>query len=145
MIVTLLPKDTAKIGYQFTHLGKVQICNQCSLLKVCVDVLKENFSYQVTEVRKKEHICLIDNQIMIVCNVEEASDIISVRKQKFLENIVLNRAVLMCNEILCQYYENCMSPVYIKQEKVKIVNIIKDIECPLKYDLVLVEAKKISN
>ncbi|MHA1952884.1 MAG: UPF0179 family protein [Candidatus Heimdallarchaeaceae archaeon] len=145
MVVTLLPRDTAKIGYQFTHLGKAQVCNQCSLLKVCVDVLKENFSYQVTEVRAKEHMCLIDNQVMLVCNVEEASDIISVRKQKFLENILLNRAVLVCNEILCQYYDNCISPVYIKQEKVKIVNIIKDIECPLKYDLVLVEAKKISN
>ncbi|NPD87943.1 MAG: hypothetical protein HGN29_04425 [Asgard group archaeon] len=145
MVITLVPKDVADIGYQFTHLGKTKICNQCSLLKVCVDALKENFSYTVTEVREKEHVCLIDDQIMIVCNVEETSDIISVRKQKFLKNIVLSRELLICNEILCKYYENCMSPVYSKQEKVKIINIIEDIKCPLKYDLVLVEAEKISN
>jgi uncharacterized protein (UPF0179 family) len=145
MTITLVPKDVAKIGYQFTHLGKTKICNKCSLLKVCVDALKDNVSYVVKEFREKEHKCLIDDQIMVVCEVEETSDTISVRKQKYLKNIVLNRELLECNEVLCRYYDNCMSPVYSKQEKVKIINIIEEIKCPLKYDLILVEARKISN
>lgn len=145
MVITLIPKDVASKGYQFTNLGKAQICNSCPLLKVCVDALKENYTYQVTETKKIEHTCLIDNQTMIVCNVEEANDLISVRKQKFLDNIILHREVLGCTELLCKYFENCMSPVYSKQEKVKIIEVIEDIICPLKYDLVLVEAKKITN
>ena len=144
MVITLLPNSVAKIGYSFTNLGKTEICESCSLLKVCVDALKENYSYQVTEIKGIEHTCLIDNQTMVVCNVEEANDIISVKKQKFLDNIILNRETFDCNEILCKYYENCMSPIYCKKEKVKIIKVLENINCPLKYELVLVEAKKIT-
>ena len=143
MVITLLPRSVAKIGYHFTNLGKAKTCDSCSLLKVCVDALKENYTYQVTEIKGIEHTCLIDNQTMVVCKVEEANDIISVRKQKYLDNIILNRETLDCCEILCKYFENCMSPIYCDQEKIKILQIIEDIECPLKYELVLVEAKKI--
>ena len=145
MVITLLPKSVAEVGYEFTHLGKTQICNRCSLLKVCVDALKEDYTYKVTNVRKKEHECLIDNQIMVICEVEEANDIISVKKQKFLENIIVNRDSIACQEILCKHYENCVSPIYEQQTKVKIVRVIEDIKCPLKYELVLVEVRKLQS
>jgi uncharacterized protein (UPF0179 family) len=143
MVITLLPKSVADVGYEFTHLGKTQICKKCSLLKVCVDALKEDYTYKITSVRKKEHECLIDNQVMVVCEVEETNDTISVTRQKFLENIIVNRDSLDCQEILCKYHENCMSPLYDNKTKVKVVSVIEDIQCPLKYELVLVEVKKL--
>ena len=144
MVITLLPKNVADIGYQFIHLGKTQICKKCPLSKVCVDVLKEGYTYKITNVRRKEHECMIDKQVMVVCDVEEANDIISVRQQKFLKNIIVNREPFKCKEILCKYHENCVSPIYEKQVKIKIINIIEDIQCPLEFELVLVEARKLN-
>ena len=143
MVITLLEKNIATVGYKFTHLGGTKVCKKWSLNKVCVDSLEKNITYFVTEVRQNEHSCLIDNQVMVVCEVEETSVIISVEDQKFLENIVLNRSPIKCNEILCENYEYCLNPGYLQETKIKILKTIKKIECPLNYNLVLAEVRKV--
>jgi len=143
MVITLVGKNIAKIGYSFTHLGGTEICEKCPLLKVCVDPLEKSSTYKITNIREKEHICLIDNQTMVVCDVEETNDTITVENQKFLENIIIKRNSVKCKEILCEYYDNCIHPRYNKMEKVKIMKLIKDVNCPINLDLVLVEVKKI--
>ena len=85
MVITLVEKEVAEVGYGFTNLGATKICENCQLKKVCVDVLEKYHAYRVVEVRKKEHICMIENQPMLVCLVEEDDYIISVEKQKYLE------------------------------------------------------------
>lgn len=142
MVITLLEKNIASVGYKFTHLGGIKVCEKCSLKKVCVDSLEKNRSYVITEVRQNEHLCLIDNQVMVVCEVEETSIIIAVENQKFLENIVLNRSPIKCNEILCENYEYCLNPGYLQETKIKVLETIKKIECPLNYNLVLAEVRK---
>lgn len=143
MVITLLEKNIASVGYKFTHLGGTKICEKCSLRKVCVDSLEKNTSYIITEVRQNEHTCLIDNQVVVVCEVEESSSIITVEDQKFLENIVLTRNPIDCSEILCENYEYCLNPGYLQETKVKILEMIRKIECPLNYNLVLAEVRKI--
>ena len=143
MIITLLAKNIAKIGYKFTHMGGTEVCLKCILRKVCVEALEKNVSYEVKKISTKEHSCLIDDQIMIVCEVEETNNIITVESQKYLENIIINRKPLECNEILCENYECCIHSNFNEQSKVKILKILKKVSCPLDYNLVLVEAKKI--
>ncbi|MBY8999979.1 MAG: UPF0179 family protein [Candidatus Heimdallarchaeota archaeon] len=143
MVITLVEKEAAEPDYTFTHLGASKICDQCPLKKVCVDVLKENHSYKVTEVRKKEHICLIENQPMLVCVVEEADYTISVTHQKYLENILLKRNPLKCKEILCENYDFCMPPIFDVTSKVKVQDILRELTCPLDFKLVLIKAKKV--
>ncbi len=143
MVITLLEKSIASVGYKFTHLGGTKICKKCPLNKVCVDSLEKNKSYIITEVRENEHTCLIENQVMVVCEVEETSSVITVEDQKFLENIILNRSPLECNEILCENYEYCLNPSYQQKTKIKILKTIKKIDCPLNYHLVLAEVKKV--
>jgi uncharacterized protein (UPF0179 family) len=143
MIITLVEKEVAELNYTFTHVGASKICDNCSLKKVCVDVLKENHSYSVVEVRQKEHICLIENQPMLVCVVEEADYIISVENQKYLENMVLKRNSLNCKEILCENYDYCMSPLFDKTSKIKVQGILRKLNCPLNFDLILVNTRKV--
>lgn len=143
MIITLLEKNIAKIGYSFTHMGGTKTCEKCSLKKVCVEALENNVSYEVRKISQKEHSCLIDDQIMVVCEVEIINSIITVENQKYLENIIINRQPLKCKEILCENYEYCIHSNFSEQSKVKILEILNKINCPLGYDLVLVEAKKI--
>ena len=142
MVLTLLGKDIVSVGYKFTHMGEAAVCEKCKLKKVCVDSLELNKTYIVTEVRDNEHTCLIEDQTLLVCNVEETSSIISVRNQKFLDNIVLNRVPIECDEILCPNYEYCVHPAFMKEERIKIKAKLNKIDCPLKYDLFLVEAVK---
>lgn len=143
MIITLVEKEVAELNYTFTHVGASKICDNCSLKKVCVDVLKENHSYSVVEVRQKEHTCLIENQPMLVCVVEEADYIISVENQKYLEDIILRRNSLNCKEILCENYDYCMSPLFDKTSKIKVKDILRKLNCPLNFDLILVNARKV--
>ncbi|MFW9851360.1 MAG: UPF0179 family protein [Candidatus Thorarchaeota archaeon] len=138
----MLEKSIAKIGYTFTHMGGTEVCSKCSLRKVCVEALEKNVSYEVQKIGTKEHRCLVDDQIMILCEVEETNSIITVENQKYLENIIINRKPLNCNEIFCENYEHCINPSFHEQSKVKILKILNKVNCPLDYNLVLVEAKK---
>ncbi len=142
MVLTLIPKFVAERDYEFIHLGGIEICENCSLKTVCINSIKVHHSYKVIEVRKKEHKCPIDDSVMLVCDVQETKTIISVLNQKFLEGIVLSRKKLECNETLCEYYENCLHPLFNEETKVKVMKIIKKIDCPLNYNLMLVEVNK---
>ena len=144
MAISLVPKSVAKVGYQFTHLGGVEICAKCQFLPVCVDSLDVGSSYEIIELREKEHPCLLDKQPMLVCDVKEINDRISVKEQKYLDNVVVSRDPIKCVEILCDNYEYCVPLKYEFKSKVKILNIIEKVTCPLKYNLVMVEVKKIS-
>jgi len=144
MTVTLLPKDVATVGYEFTFVGGSDVCNQCPLKKVCVESLKRDHTYIVTNIRKKEHQCLIDGTMMIVCDVEETSYIITIEKKKFLEGMIVTRKPLICDEFLCKFFENCKNPLFDNEVKVKVIKKLEEIECPLNYNLILVKVK-ISN
>ena len=143
MVITLVEKEVAELNYSFIHVGASKICNNCPLKKVCVGVLKENHSYKVVEVRRKEHTCLIENQQMLVCVVEEADYTISVENQKYLEIMILKRNSLNCKEILCENYDYCMPPLFDGTSKIKVQNIIRKLNCPLDFDLILVDARKV--
>ncbi len=143
MVITLVEKNIAKIGYIFTHVGETQTCEFCLLRHVCIDSLEKNKSYTIKSIMGKEHTYLIDDSKMIVCNVEEANYKITIQNTKFLDNIVIKRASINCKEVICEYYENCLHPNFEEQAKIKIIRKIKKIKCPLDLNLILIEARKI--
>ncbi|MCE7741647.1 MAG: hypothetical protein GOP50_04250 [Candidatus Heimdallarchaeota archaeon] len=144
MVISLVPKGVAQKGYQFTHLGSTQTCQKCNLLSVCVNSLETGSTYEVIQVREKEHPCLIDNSMMVVCELKQKNDKISVRQQKYLDNVVVTRETIDCVEILCENYDYCVSEKYSKTTKIKILKNLGKINCPLNYQLVLVEGEKIT-
>ncbi|MHA1199977.1 MAG: UPF0179 family protein [Candidatus Heimdallarchaeaceae archaeon] len=144
MVISLVPLGVAQEGYQFTHLGSTQTCQKCNLLSVCVDSLETGSTYEVIQVREKEHPCLIDNGKMVVCDLKQANDRITVRHQKFLDNVVLTRETIDCVEILCENYDYCVAVKYNKTTKIKILKNLGKLNCPLNYQLVLVEGEKVT-
>ncbi|MHA1685039.1 MAG: UPF0179 family protein [Candidatus Heimdallarchaeaceae archaeon] len=145
MVITLIDKHVAQVGYRFIHLGEREICNQCPLKKVCVEPLEVYHTYEIIEIKKKEHTCLIDDTIMRVVDVKEVPQLLSVEKKKYLENLIITRPAINCSEELCVNYDYCMNPLFKKEAKVKIVKVLEEVECPLGYKLVLVEGYKVSD
>ena len=143
MTLSFILKDVAKVGYQFSHQGGTQTCKKCQYIQVCIEQLEMGSSYEVIEVKSKEHPCLIDNGVMVVCEVKKINDIVAVENQKYLENLISTRNPIVCNEVLCENYDYCVSIKYELASKIKIIKKKRDIKCPLGYNLVLVEANKI--
>ena len=81
---------------------------------------------------------------MVVCEVQKISDVIAIEKQKYLDNLITTRKPINCSEILCENYDFCVPIKYTESSKIKIIKSMKDINCPLGYNLVLVEANKIN-
>ena len=144
MVISLVPKDVAKEGYQFTHLGGTETCKKCKLLSVCVNSLEIGSTYEIISVREKEHPCLIDDGLMVVCDLKELNDLLSVKYQKYLEDVVVTREPLDCMEVLCENYDYCMSEKYNTTTKIKVLKNMGKIQCPINYQLVLVEGKRIA-
>ncbi|MHA1218445.1 MAG: UPF0179 family protein [Candidatus Heimdallarchaeaceae archaeon] len=144
MLISFVPKDVAKLGYCFIHQGETQTCKNCQFIQVCIEQLEIGSSYEVVDIRGKEHPCLIDNGIMIVCEVQKISDVIAIEKQKYLNNLITTRKPINCSEILCENYDFCVPIKYTESSKIKIIKSMKDINCPLGYNLVLVEASKVN-
>lgn len=145
MVISLVPKAVAKKGYQFTHVGGTETCQKCKLLSVCINSLEIGSTYEVTKIRENEHICLIDDSIMAVCEVIQKNDLLSVKYQKYLDGVVLTREPIECIELLCENYDYCVSPKYNKPAKIKIMKNLAKLKCPLDYNLVLTESKRIEN
>ncbi len=144
MTITLVPKTVAKIGYKFVHVGELEECKNCPLRKVCIEPLVKDSLYEVVQLRKKEHKCPIDGTIMIVCDVEERNPVINIiNTDKALEGIIITREPIKCDEILCEYYDKCVSKSFDDVVKVKIVKKIRKINCPIGLDLFEAEVKKV--
>ncbi|TFG10748.1 hypothetical protein EU534_00615 [Candidatus Heimdallarchaeota archaeon] len=144
MVISLVPKAVAKEGYQFTHLGGTETCKSCKFISVCVNSLEIGSTYEIIKVREKEHSCLIDDGLMVVCDLKEMNDLLTVKFQKFLDDVVITRKPIDCIEDLCENYDYCVSEKYALISKVKVLKNKGKIHCPLKYDLVLIEGKKIT-
>lgn len=145
MVISLIPKSVAQKGYQFIHLGGTETCQKCQFLAVCVNSLEKGSTYEVTKVREKEHPCMIDNTMMIVCELKQINDKLSVKHQKYLDDVIVTRDLIDCTEVLCDNYDFCILDKYSTTTKVKILKVIKEMKCPLGYKLVLVEGKKVKN
>ncbi len=144
MVISLVPKIVAQKGYQFTHLGGTETCQKCNFLSVCVNSLENGSSYEVTQVRAKEHPCLIDESIMVVCELKQINDKLSVKHQKYLDEVIITREPIDCIEVFCENYDYCVLEKYNSTTKVKVLKVLENVKCPLNYKLVLVEGKKIT-
>ena len=145
MKITLVPKSVANLGYVFSHIGELPECRQCKLRSVCIDSLTKGQNYKVVEIKKKEHVCPIDETEMMVCKVEEISPVIIIKKEKNLpvmEGLTITIEPIECDEIFCENYEKCIRNFDQGFRKVKIKKEFKKVDCPLDYDLVEVEVDK---
>lgn len=142
MVITLVDKSVAYVGYRFVHLGQSSSCEHCPLRKVCVESLEKYHNYEIVAVMTKEHKCIIDESTMRVVDVKEVPITLTVEKKKYLEDMIITRPAIQCNEQLCTNYDYCMNPLFASESKVKVIKVLNEVDCPLGYNLVLVEGYK---
>jgi len=139
-LVTLIGEKLAIEGIEFEYIGPNNDCRNCKLKTVCFN-LKPGRRYKITNIRDKKHSCNVHEGAAAVVEVEELPIITSIDK-KYKKGEETKIIKIDCKSIGCDNYEICRINVQ-KDKKYAIVNLIKDIDCPLDYNLNKAELKEL--
>lgn len=141
--VTLTTETMAKRGVKF----KANIhpkCLACKLYKVCISKLRPGFYYEVLKVRNKVHICPITGSKMRVVEVKPLPTSIVTESNFAVAGVTFNYKPIICDNIDCENYDICSRSILIEGEKVKIIEVMKTLHCPLGRRLSLVRVLPLS-
>lgn len=135
-LVTLIGEKLAEEKLEFIYLGPQNDCRNCKLKTVCFN-LKLGRRYKINNIREKRHSCTIHEGTAAVIEVEELPIRTSIDK-KLSEGANTKIEKKPCNNIGCENYEYCSIELQ-KDKNYKITKIIKEIKCPIGYELQLAE------
>ncbi len=137
-IVTLLGKNLAKKGEEFTYIGPLSECSSCKVKNVCFN-LKPGRSYTVKEVREKTHHCEIFEDDVVIVEVEELPIVANVSKHH-LEGSTAHIPKAYCNHLSCPHYKQCNHSALQNGGTFTIAKIVTNkIDCEKGLNLHLVE------
>lgn len=139
--IILLPKTIAKEGYVF-HIYNSDMCVNCRLYNVCISKLIIGKKYKVSKVMKKiinEFRCLLTDVPLVPVYVEPQPSMIAVNSQEAIEGIIIRyHRKYDCKQKNCIYKNYCYPNDIKINEKLRIIDVHKKINCPLKFPLYLV-------
>ena len=142
-ILTLIGVKLAKKGRKFLFSGASEECNNCktTLKSVCIENLEKDCIYEIVDIRKIVHPCIIHGEVTVV-EVQKASIISAIDAKLAYEGATINFRFPDCVENLCDNYQYCR-PTGAKEQKYKILEILGDIssECEQNKRLKLVKLK----
>lgn len=139
-LVTLIGEKLAIKGMEFEYIGPNNDCRNCKLKTVCFN-LKPGRRYKITNIRDKKHSCNVHEGAAAVVEVEEKPIITSIdKKHKKGEETKIEK--VDCGSIGCDNYEICKVGLQ-KDKKYAVIDIIRDIKCPLDYNLKEAELKEL--
>lgn len=143
VIITVINRNNAKIGYEFIKQGFSEECLKCSLKHVCIDRLEEGRIYQVVMIRKKEHYCkLIDDKVKVV-GVIESNVICTIPAKMAFEGAVITYNRVKCDEVKCMNLMKC-NPIGLKNgDKCRVVRKIDKANCAKGKSLTVVVLSRI--
>jgi uncharacterized protein (UPF0179 family) len=142
--LTLIGIKLAKKARKFLFNGAAEECLNCnsSLKTVCLDNLEKGRIYEITNVRKIVHPCLLHEGGVTVVEIKKAS-IQAAIDSKFAHEGATISFHFDCNEVSCGTYHSC-KPLGIQSgEKYKITKIVGNLpqNCKKGKRIVLVELK----
>ncbi len=140
-IITLVPVQDAKKGYEFVHYGHAKECVNCKLFKVCIENLEAGRKYKIVSLRDYEHECKISGKVRVV-EVEEADIRIAVDSKFAMPGAKIVVSKKPCNEIFCEYYTLCVPEGLKNGDACKIVDLLGKVRCPKNKSLVLVRVRR---
>ena len=73
-LITLVAKDLAFPGYEFTYLGPGEECRNCSVKNICLGQILESHRYKVTSPRNDIKHCLTGETDYMVVEVEDIGE-----------------------------------------------------------------------
>lgn len=140
-IITLLPPEQARVGYEFVHYGAAEECAGCELYKVCIENLEKGRKYRVVDLREFEHPCRINEKVRVV-EIEEADVLASLEKKEAFVGARINFAPLACERVMCRNWTYCSPEGLQSGERCEIREADK-LECPLGKNLTLAKLRRV--
>ncbi len=141
--LTLVPVELAKPGYRFTFTGpnKGIECAACPVQKLCFN-LKPGTMYEVLEVRTVRHPCeLHDEGRVAVVKVGPAKFQTSLAP-KHLKGTAATWNPIDCGYAECANWKLCHPTGVEAGTRYAIENVGKKIDCPMNYDIKVVDLKR---
>jgi len=133
--ITLVGERQAQAGHEFIYRGPQPECTPCKVRSAC---LNQDLGrrYRVTRVRDVSHPCLLNEERARVVEVEPIAPDCSLSARVGVEGAVLAYEKLVCSNGACPNFRLC-HPVGVEPGmKIRVVEIGRELECPLGYSLV---------
>ncbi|MFQ5975934.1 MAG: UPF0179 family protein [Candidatus Hydrothermarchaeales archaeon] len=141
-LITLIPPEHAKIGYQFIHYGTVDECEDCDFKMVCIDNLEEGRKYEVIGLKEMEHECELYGKVNVV-EVKESDHLLAINPKYAFIGSSIHFVLPDCLNVFCQNSKIC-NPEGIKEnDKCEIVDALAKIDCEKGYDLQTIKVRRV--
>jgi len=138
VLITLIGESQARIGNRFYFMGPLTDCKECRLRGVCFN-LEPGSMYEVVALRDTLHDCPIHEGSVRVVEVERKPILAAVSSKHAIDGSTITFESKRCDNIGCENRIYCI-PASIKDgTKLKIVDIIGDIDCSEAQNMVLVK------
>lgn len=141
-IVTLVSRNTAKVGYRFIFKENIK-CKQCRQFNIC-SKLKTGRIYEVVKIIKSNTKlnCLLTNELMQPVEVRLSVIKTSIRGGgPFDTEVIMHWHKIDCEHMKCKYRKLCF-PIGLKDgDRIKIKNIAGKLRCPLHFNLLEIDVE----
>lgn len=137
VLITLIGEPLAKIGSRFYYLGPQTECKECRLRSVCFN-LEQGSLYEIKELRNTTHECLLTEDQVHVVEVEKVPIVTVVPKKSAIDGSIITFQAPECARMDCENYPAC-HPSLENGRKCSIVEVGKDIDCPIDEKIVSVK------
>ena len=138
VLITLIGATQARAGNRFCFVGPLTECKECRLRGVCFN-LEPGALYEVVALRDTVHECPIHEGSVRVVEVEKRPTLAAVPSKYAIDGSMITFEGRSCDNMGCVNRIYC-APMCLKEgTKIRIADIIGDIECPNAENLVLVK------
>ncbi|MCL2712481.1 MAG: UPF0179 family protein [Methanomassiliicoccaceae archaeon] len=128
VLITLIGETQARIGNRFYFVGPLTECRECRLRGVCFN-LEPGSLYEVVALRDAVHECPIHEGSVRVVEVERKPIPAAVLQKHAIDGSTITFESMKCNNLGCENRNYCV-PMSIKDgTKLKITDVIGDLEC----------------
>lgn len=139
-IITLISYLTAREGFKFVFTGPSTECLKCRFNYVCNGKLKVGQIYEVVKVHNIRNRCAV-NEYVTTVEVREAAVDIAVSRKLAIEGMLLNYSKMSCEYVKCGNHARCVPELIVRPVKVKILQVLNNVNCPKKLELSNVQVK----
>ncbi|MCD6461509.1 MAG: UPF0179 family protein [Thermoplasmata archaeon] len=137
--ITVISKRNAVEGYRFVYLGPLSECKSCKVKGICFG-LDPGQMYEIVEVRDRTHQCSVFQDGVRVVEVKAVPFEAAVDSKAGVEGAVITLSKIKCSHPGCPHYQICHPFGLTGKEKIKIVSVEDDLECPQGHSLKKVKA-----
>lgn len=137
--LTMVGTDIAAVGNEFISIGETEKCKDCKFRNVCI-TLEKGKKYRITSVRPVTHHCIAHDDEVQVVEVENIPRRIAVESGRYLmEGATITFPGSTCRKFSCKYYSLCNPAGIDADTKIRVIKIVKKLECPEGKEINLIE------